>query len=70
VFVVAYKVTDKGARKVAPYTCGMYDYKLSLSCPYFDKYIDNKKAMFSVEVIGAVLLLVVFIGACAVAGVF
>jgi len=70
VFVVAYKVTDKGARKVKPYTCGMYDYKLALSCPYFDKYIDNKKAMFSVEVIGAVLLLVVFIGACAVAGVF
>ena len=49
--------------------CGMYDYNLSLSCPYFDKYIENRKWTVRVELIGAALLVVVFLRAIAAAGV-
>jgi ech hydrogenase subunit A len=68
-FVVVYAVKDTGARKTQPYVCGMYDYQLALSCPYFDKYIDNNKAMVRVELIGIAVMTLAFCVALWVAGV-
>ena len=68
-FIVAYAMMDKGARKTEPYVCGMYDYDVALSCPYFEQYIENRKAMFAAELIGMAVIAVAFVGTLLISGV-
>ena len=69
-FIVYYAYRDDGGKKVAPYTGGMYDYQVELACPYFEQYTESRRNMFYAEVVGALLMLMAFVGALHVGGVF
>jgi ech hydrogenase subunit A len=67
-FVVAYAMMDKGARNARPDTRGMHDLQMPPSCPFFEKHVDDKNAMFRAELIGMAVMAAAFIGALAVSG--
>jgi len=69
-FILYYAMRDDGGKKVEPYTGGMYDYKVELSCPYFEQYTKATKNMLYAEILGVVVLIVAFIGALVAGGVF
>ena len=69
-FIVYYSYKDTGGKKVAPYTGGMYDYQVELACPYFEQYTESRRNMMIAEVAGAAVMVLAFLGALRVGGVF
>jgi NADH:ubiquinone oxidoreductase subunit 5 (subunit L)/multisubunit Na+/H+ antiporter MnhA subunit len=69
-FIVYYAMRDDGGRKVAPYTGGMYEYKVELACPYFEQYTKASRNMLYAELVGVAVMALAFIAALKSGGVF
>lgn len=66
IFIVAYAYLQTKGRQGTPYVGGMYDYKPTLSCPYFETYVPKDKFMRVAEILGLISMVVALAMAVAI----